>query len=225
MSATVNNHFPVKRYCRVCDSSAYKVFEDSRPFFVCKNCGLIFTECSLTPEEIKNHYQNQYGNSFDWTKEAKAVLDVVRFAVTPRKIFDFGSGAGFLTDAFGSMGFEVGSYEPMLHGDFRSENYNNGYDLVILNEVIEHVEDVMQVFDNLYSVTKPGGIVFISTMMTDTITSVSGNFQELFKNWWYKDDPTHVSFFCQRTFGSLCARYQLQMLFAGPNGVILQRLQ
>lgn len=189
---------------------------------------MIFTGCSLSPEDIKKHYQNQHANAFDWNKEAKTVLNVVSFAVKPLNIFDFGSGAGLLADAFRTMGFEVGSYEPMLHGDFRAENYNSGYDLVILNEVIEHVEDVMHIFDNICSVTKPGSVIFISTMMTDAIINGPGKFQETFSSWWYKDDPTHVSFFCQLTFESICAMEdgcQLQLLFAGPNGVILQRVQ
>jgi glycosyltransferase involved in cell wall biosynthesis len=218
--------FPIKRHCRICDKHAYMVFEDSRPFYLCNNCGLIFSDCSLSQEEIKKHYQSQYANNFDWNKEAKALLEVVRFAVTPRKIFDFGSGSGLLADAFRSMGCEVDNYEPMFHGDFRAENYNNSSDLVILNEVIEHIEDVLKTFDNVYSVTRPGGIIFIKTLTTDAIVNESNKFQELFNNWWYKDDQTHVSFFCQRTFEYICAmknNYQLQMLAIRPNGVILQR--
>lgn len=228
MCAVVTNCFPVKRCCRLCNSPAYMVFEDSRPFYVCKKCGLIFTGCYLSPEETTKHYQSQYGNIIDWNKEATAILNLVSFAVTPLNIFDFGSGSGLLAAAFRSMGFEVGNYEPMLHGDFRTENYDSSYDLVILNEVIEHVEDVMQTFDNICSVTKPGSVIFISTMMTDIIINEPGKFQETFSNWWYKDDPTHVSFFCQLVFESICAMEdgcKLQLLFAGTNGVILQRVQ
>lgn len=210
----------------MCDTPAFMIFEDSRPFYLCKNCGLIFTDCYLTLEEIKHHYQSQHTNSFDWNEKAKELLEVVSFAVTPRKIFDFGSGAGFLADAFRSMGLEVDNYEPMLHGVFRTGIYNNSYDLVILNEVIEHAEDVKKMFDNVYSLTRRGGIILISTLMTDKLINESDRFQEHFKNWWYKDDPTHISFFCQLTFEYLCEMknsYSLQMLAAGPNGIILQR--
>lgn len=221
----MNFGFPIKKHCRVCDSSSFVVFENSRPFYLCKNCGLIFADCPLSPEEIKEHYQSQYSIFFDWAGEAKAVLEVVSFVVKPRKIFDYGSGSGLFTNALRSMGFEVDNYEPMLHGDFKSKDYNSDYDLIILNEVIEHVEDVMTLFDNVCSVIKSGGIVFISTLMTDTIINESNRFQEHFNNWWYKDDKTHISFFCQLTFEYICSMYdrrQLQMLFAGANGVILQ---
>lgn len=227
ISRSIYVKFPLTRRCRVCSHTAFMVFEDSRRFYVCKNCRLMFTECTISLDEIQKHYQRQYVTIVDWHKEAQALLEIVRFAVSPNKIFDFGSGSGALTDAFRSMGFEVGSYEPMLHGDFRAERYDSDYDLVILNEVIEHVEDIMQLFDNICSVIRIGGIIFISTFMTDTIFSETNKFQGQFRDWWYKDDPTHVSFFCKRTYEYICTmktKYQLQILFAGTKGVILQRI-
>lgn len=223
----MSSRFPINRPCRICNTPAFLVFEDIRSFYACKNCRLIFTENILSLYETKKHYQGQYVTIVDWHKEAGALLEIVSFAVTPQKIFDFGSGSGALTAAFRSMGLEVGNYEPMLHGEFRAEYYADDYDLVILNEVIEHVEDVMQLIYNVSSITKPGSVIFISTRMTDEIINDHGKFQETFSNWWYKDDLTHVSFFCQRTFELICAmenRYKLQILFAGTAGVILQRV-
>lgn len=216
----------MKRHCRICDNQAYLFYEDRRPFYICKKCGLIFSDCPLSIEEIKKHYQSQYVNVFDWNKEAKAILDVVSFAVKPQKIFDFGAGSGFLSNVFRSMGMDVDSYEPMFHGAFKAEQFSKGYDLVVLNEVVEHVEDINTIFDNLYAVTRTGGIIFISTAMTDALINETGNFQELFNNWWYKDDLTHISFFCQLTFEYICSisnKDQMQMLSLGANGVILQK--
>lgn len=218
--------FPVKKTCRVCSQAAYLVFEDSRPFYLCKNCGLIFSECSLSPEEIQKHYQGQYTNSFDWRKEAESILGLVSQAVKPRKIFDFGSGSGLLADAFRAWGYDVDCYEPMLHGDFRPGTYKGKYDLIILNEVIEHVDDVITTFDKILSLLSPGGVIFVSTLMSDAIINAPEKFQERFGKWWYKDDQTHISFFCQRTFEYICEvmNCQLQVVAASNNGVILQRM-
>jgi SAM-dependent methyltransferase len=218
--------FPLKKTCRVCNNHAVIVFEDSRPFYLCDNCGLIFTDCPLSREETVQHYQSQHANVFDWHNEAKRVLEAVRFAVIPRKILDYGSGSGFLADEFRSMGYDVDNYEPMLHGDFMSENYGNNYDLVILKEVIEHVEDVVKVINRICSVTRPGGSIFIGTLMTDAIINESDKFKESFNNWWYKDDQSHISFFCQLTFEHICREIHdcdLQMVAISPNGVLLQK--
>lgn len=223
----MNIGFPIKRCCRICDNDAFMFFYVSRAFYLCKNCGFIFTDCTLTLEEIKKHYQSQYLNAFDWDKEAITLLEIVNFAVKPRKILDFGSGSGLLADELRSMGLEVDTYEPMQHGDFRSEDYNNSYDLVILNEVIEHITDVLKIIGYICPVTRPGGIIFISTCMTDAIINEPDKFHELFGSWWYKDDQTHVSFFSQLTFEYICAMkndYQLKMIAACQNGVILQIL-
>jgi glycosyltransferase involved in cell wall biosynthesis/SAM-dependent methyltransferase len=216
--------FPLKRNCRICDNNAFMVFEDTRPFYLCENCGLIFTDCYLTQDETSHHYRSQYSDSFDWNKEAQAMIEMVSFAVTPRKIFDFGSGSGGLTNALRSMGYEVNSYEPMLHGDFSSEDYERDHDLVILNQVIEHTENASKILDDIYSLTRPGGIIFMTTLTTDIMINETEMFQELFASWWYKDDQTHISFFCQRTFEYICSIKNLQMLATGPKCVILQRM-
>lgn len=213
----------IKRHCRVCGQPSYLIFEDKRPFYVCRNCGLIFTECTLSQEEIHQHYQSQYVHEFDWNAEARAILDLVNFASTPKKIFDFGSGSGRLTDTLRSMGYEVDNYEPMLHGDFASNKYRDNHDLVILNQVIEHTDDIMKIFDDITAVTKPGGIILITTVMTDAIIAKADQFQESFKDWWYKDDQTHISFFCKQTFEFICSMKQLKMLAISPKCLILQK--
>jgi len=219
--------YPIKRCCRICDDQSFTFFSDCRPYYLCKTCSFIFTDSSLSTEETKEHYQSQYVNNFDWSNFAKSLLESLSFSITPRTILDFGSGSGKLADEFRTMGFEVHNYEPMLHGVFQTENYLNSYDLVILNEVIEHIVDVLSVFDCVCSLTRPGGLLYVGTLLTDAMINEPDKFQELFSSWWYKDDQTHVSFFSQLTFEYICSIkniYRLQMLSAGANGVILQKV-
>lgn len=216
---------PQIRECRICDNSAVAFFEDSRTFYLCKNCGLIFTDCPLSPRDIEKHYQNQWSSGLDWNSFARSLLDAVSPVIRPGSVLDFGSGAGLLADAISSVGLVVDRYEPMVHGEFKAEKYGS-YDMVILNEVVEHLVDVMGVFDQVCRTVRPGGVIYIGTLMTDAMINEPSGFHELFGRWWYKDDQTHVSFFCQRTFESVCAlkcEYELQLLLAAPNGVILRK--
>lgn len=214
------------RSCRICGTYAFVFFEENRSFFLCKNCGLIFSNCLLTCEERKKHYQNQYEIAYNWDQEAIAILDLVKFAAQPNKILDFGSGSGQLASTFRGMGLDVDTYEPLVDGELNIESYCSGYDLVVVNEVIEHIDNIVEVISWLGSVTRVGGVIYIGTVMTDAIINESDKFKESFNSWWYKNDPTHISFFCQLTFEYICSiinNCRLKMVAIGSNGVLLQR--
>jgi hypothetical protein len=197
------------RPCRLCQNPSQIIFEDVRPFYACNVCGLIFSDCLLSAEEVEKHYKNQYSSGFDWKKEAQHFVewfDHFGFAVPVRtlSIFDYGSGGGFLTKALREMSFKVDCYEPILHGEFNRENYAEAYEIVILNEVVEHLEDINKTLDTVYSILADNGVVFIKTNLTDKLINNPLNFYELFKGWWYKDDPTHISFFSSLTIEYIC---------------------
>ncbi len=47
---------------------------------------------------------------------------------------------------------------------------------------------------------------------------------EKFANWHYKNDPTHVSFFSVETFTWLAREYQLNVIFADRDIVLMQKV-
>lgn len=65
-----------------------------------------------------------------------------------------------MAEVLRAIGYTVDCYEPMVDGTFE-EFASQKYDLIILNEVIEHVADITSVFDDLYPVCNTGGIMFI----------------------------------------------------------------
>lgn len=221
------------RPCRLCRHPARLVFEDTRPFYACNVCGLIFSDCFLSVEAVEKHYKDQYDPDFDWKRESGFVVEWLKKLVDPitllsLSILDYGSGGGFLTKALREMGFKVDCYEPMLHGEFVRENYSNAYDVVILNEVIEHLEDINKTLDIVYNVLADNGLVFLKTLLTDHMINDPLNFQALFKGWWYKDDPTHISFFSSLTIEYICndrGRSLVDRAFSSTdNCVVLQKI-
>lgn len=121
------------------------------------------------------------------------------------KILDYGSGGGFLARELRNSGLNVECYEPMLDGAFCKEAHIKKYDILILNEVIEHIDQLLITFSNIYDSLIDGGSVLIKTMVTDSILTDPYNFSYNFRHWWYKDDPTHVSFFSSLTFEYICS--------------------
>ncbi|MEW6184554.1 MAG: class I SAM-dependent methyltransferase [Thermodesulfobacteriota bacterium] len=199
----------MSRPCRLCGHPAIQVYEDDRPFFACNICGLIFSDCLISTEAAEKHYQDQYKNAFDWDKEALAFVAMInqcKHSPEPSSlsVLDYGSGGGFLTEALRRKGFTVDGYEPMIHGEFEEGKYSRNYDVVILNEVLEHLPDINKTFDLIYDLVAPQGIMILKTLLTDSLINDPEHFLQLFKAWWYKDDPTHISFFSSLTFEFLC---------------------
>jgi SAM-dependent methyltransferase len=221
------------RPCRLCQNPTHLVFEDVRPFYACNVCGLIFSDCFLSVEAVEKHYKNQHTNPFDWKKEAEVfVVWLKNFGgsvpLLSISILDYGSGSGLLAEALKKIGFKVDCYEPMLHGEFNPESYSEAYDVIILNEVVEHLEDINKTLDIVYNVLSDNGVVFIKTLLTDKMINDPLNFQELFKGWWYKDDPTHISFFSFLTIEYICKdqgrRLVVRAISETDNCVVLQKI-
>jgi len=117
--------------------------------------------------------------------------------LSPQHILDFGSGSGEMTHEFRTRGYNVTPLEPMTHGYLKDQNYPVKFDVVIAVEVIEHLLEPWDELREIEKVMTPNGIVVFTSLLTNPFIDRpdAGN---QFKNWWYKDDPTHVSFFSIR---------------------------
>jgi SAM-dependent methyltransferase len=220
------------RSCRICSHPAHLLFNDTRPFFGCNVCGLIFTDCFISEEAVEKHYKDQHSNSFDWMREAKGFVEWIKNMGQPvpllsLSILDYGSGSGLLAEALKNIGFQVDCYEPMLHGKFNPNVYSKSYDVIILNEVMEHLEDINQILDRIYGILALNGVIIIKTLLTDRIINDPENFKESFSRWWYKDDPTHISFFSFMTIEYLChdrgRNLVIRAISYNDNCVVLQK--
>lgn len=70
----------------------------------------------------------------------------------------------------------------------------NYFDVVTLQDVIEHVKDPCVEIAEVYRILKPGGIIFIVT------PDIDGFWAKLLKKWWYHYKPgEHILYFSQKT--------------------------
>lgn len=192
------------KLCRLCSKPSTIVFHDTRIFFACNRCGLIFTDRNLSDSDSIKHYIAQHDNGFNWIHEADYILKLIPTINDNYAILDYGSGCGLLAKELRERGFNVSCYEPMYDGLFDLSKYNYNYDVIILNEVIEHVDNILLVLNNIYYSLKSKGYIIIKTLRTDSIIISPFDFETIFKSWWYKDDLTHISFFSYLTFEYIC---------------------
>jgi hypothetical protein len=100
------------------------------------------------------------------------------------------------------------------------------YDFVTCTEAIEHFARPMNEWTLLLSLLKPesgeevngalGGVLGI-------MTKLASHDEKTFANWWYKRDPTHVSFFSRETFTWLAERDALELTIIGDDVIILRK--
>ena len=213
-----NNNKTIKMLCRICNSSSSQYYKDTRVFHKCPQCSLIFTDQTLDKVSAEKHYKGQWENS---NKEhiialADKLLTIINKYRKPSRILDFGSGSGSITDEFLSRGIDTTPYEPMAHGSLANHNYQNMFDTVIATEVIEHLPNLWDELKSIMGVLTNDGIAVFTTLMTNAFIDTP-NEQFAFRKWWYKDDLTHVSFFCNRSLAKLAELGHFKIDVYGDN--------
>ncbi|HPL96740.1 MAG TPA: class I SAM-dependent methyltransferase [Smithellaceae bacterium] len=103
---------------------------------------------------------------------------------------DYGAGTGpVIAKLLRDKGYSIELYDPFFWND--ATVLDATYDFVVCCEVIEHFHSPAKEFKRLRSLLKPGGALYCMTDLYSEDTD--------FKNWYYKNDPTHVFFYKKNT--------------------------
>jgi SAM-dependent methyltransferase len=199
----MNQSIGSDRSCRVCQFPSTLFYRDARTFFKCPNCALIFTNDLPGKVVEENHYKTQWQTTDPdfWGSQATSLIFYIgNYGILPdnHRILDFGSGSGGLAQELQHRGYRVTALELMTDGYLKDQNYPFLFDAVFAIEVIEHLPNVWGELVEIGKVLKPEGIIVFSTRLTNPFIDLSDAAGQ-FKEWWYKDDPTHISFFCNQT--------------------------
>lgn len=86
------------------------------------------------------------------------------------KVLDYGCGSGMLIGQLRRMGYtNVHGFDPYSKSYGDATVLTHQYDMVIAQDVIEHVEDPAELLDKLAALTAPGGTICIGTPNADGI--------------------------------------------------------
>lgn len=148
----------------------------------CNNCGSLHSLERRDPGIVYKNYP--YGNrSLDgFTRHAFAhyVRRLKKHGITrSHSILDYGCSEGLLVDYLREHGYmECGGYDPFSSNEHYRDptNLQRQYDVVICQDVIEHVEDPCQLMDTLSQAVNPGGILCIGTPRADGIDLQNPNY-------------------------------------------------
>lgn len=201
--------------------------EDSQPFhrdvrreyLRCQQCALVFVPPTyfLSPADEKAHYDLHENHDSDpgYRRFLSRLAEPLQQHLTPGQSgLDFGSGPGpTLSKMLSENGFPVVIYDPFYAPD--AGVWTAAYDFITASEVVEHLHDPRFELDRLWSHLRPGGVLGIMTKRVPD--------QEVFANWHYRNDPTHVVFFSQATFEWLSRYWSAVLRMVGPDVVLFRR--
>jgi 2-polyprenyl-3-methyl-5-hydroxy-6-metoxy-1,4-benzoquinol methylase len=183
--------------CSLCHSKAIwfcEFFREPIDFYKCQNCKSIFKDKTSYPdfEFEKQRYLTHNNNVEDRDYQAfvSPITDaVVEYYSNDKTGLDYGCGTGpVAAHVLKLKGYNIVLYDPFFYPD---NNYHElSYDFIICCEVMEHFHKPDQDFKQLRSLLKNDGRLFCKTSLISDHISV----QE-FKDWHYKNDPTHVFFY------------------------------
>lgn len=211
--------------CPLCFAKeiSFWLHDKMRSYFRCNQCHLIFADqqSHLCAEQELKVYQ-QHENHIDdhgyrrfLSKIATPMLD--KLAILPEQNLqglDFGCGPGpALAAIFSEAGYQMSIYDPYFAPN--KAVLEKTYDFVTCTEAIEHFYSPHIEWHLLVNLVKEGGMLGIMTKLARDL--------DAFKQWHYKNDPTHVSFFSKETFCYLAKTSKLNVEFIGDDGILFTK--
>jgi SAM-dependent methyltransferase len=144
-------------------------------------------------------------NSFLFSAALKAILKV-KDLHPQTKILDYGCGAGQFVDELNALGFtNTRGYDPFLpdnESNLEDQYLTNNlasiktkqWDIITLNHVFEHLQDSVQIIQNLKLLLTPTGKLILRFPIIDSFA-----FEKYGENWVQFDAPRHLNLFTRKS--------------------------
>lgn len=205
--------------CPLCEfpSNEYYNTKKNKTFFLCSHCKAVFAGKQHLPgkdSELKRY--NQHNNDVNDVRYQNFVYPIVSEVLTnftpSDKGLDFGAGPGpVISKLLAEKKYQIKQYDPFYYN--YPELLKNKYDYIACCEVIEHFHQPKKDFKLLKKLlAKKGNLYCMTTIYNETIN---------FKNWHYKNDPTHVFFYQTKTLQYICKQFGFAGLEIKNNLIIL----
>lgn len=200
------------KICKICSSKTDKIVDkkSTKEYDKCSVCSYIALDESFYVDEVREraHY-DKHNNTLESLGYVKMFEDLVGEFVLPyrdkiKTSLDFGCGEGeVLPIVLEREWISCDRYD--LHYFPQKIYKEKKYDLILSTEVFEHLQNPLEVFEELLShIKKDGYLLLMSAFHPD-------NDDEFFK-WWYIRDITHIGFFNLNTFSYIAKMLNIQIV-------------
>ena len=208
--------------CIVCRSKGLVLFLkiDELIYWECSFCKakLLDPKNYISYNEEKKHYL-KHNNILSDEGYRNFLLCLIRPLKDKISLNDFGLdyGCGYapaLADILKKDGFNIDIYDPFFFPD--QNIFLKKFKFITCSEVVEHLfkpyEEFMKI-DKLMDYNAWFGVM--TSFMTE---------DNLFKNWHYRRDPTHVVFYKKRTFEVIANQRNWNVSFPSKNIALFNKI-
>ena len=210
--------------CKVCRASS-QIIKDRKKnlhYYRCESCGFVsLDDCFMIDRELEKKQYDYHNNGFESEGYVQMFEDFIEEAISSylkniETALDFGSGPGpVLSELLKRRGLEVDIYD--LYFSPEKVYESKSYDLITSTEVFEHLAKPLDILEMLVEHINPNGYLAL-------MTKFPPKDNQAFLNWWYRRDPTHISFFTPKSFEIMAEKVGLKVLkIVNENIVVFQK--
>ena len=219
--------------CRLCLSRerALVFVKEGLPIVRCGGCGVVFADRSFSDEEQRGHY-TYYGRKKDdpsavsFTQNRyETLLNAFSSYYLKGRLLEVGCGRGYFLEVARAKGWQpVGTELSAEACDrVRSKGFEvilgqvsdlsltpETFDVVVLLEVVEHMEKPLQEMRELFHLLRPGGLLYVTTPNFDSLT------RRMLNGQWRIIQPQHRFYFTGSTLHGLLRKvgFERRALFS-----------
>ena len=207
--------------CIVCKNQEAVDFKNikQKRYWKCSYCEAIFLDKKfyLSSNDEYKHYLT-HNNDLNDPRYKKFLSHLTLPLIERIKLnsigLDYGCGPGpALSLMLREKGYKMFNYDPFFHPAKR--NLLKKYDFISCTETVEHFHNPFGEFTRFNELLNSNGIIGIMTNFHSK--------QNIFENWYYIKDPTHVVFYNKKTFQIIAKIFDWDCEFLGNNLVFFQK--
>lgn len=211
--------------CKLCGLNNTKEFivknkSWEKKYHKCLECSFISLESNLVMNDREQFIRyNMHNNKVDdpvYRNYFKKFINYAfEYAENKKKVLDFGSGPEpVLGSVLKSMGYEVSIYDKFFASNVKV--LEDKYEIITATEVFEHLEYPREYFKKLINILEDNGLLILMTCFhSDDLKK--------FSEWWYIQDPTHISFYDMKTFNYISDEFNLEIVADNNKNIVILR--
>jgi 2-polyprenyl-3-methyl-5-hydroxy-6-metoxy-1,4-benzoquinol methylase len=183
----------------------------------CEGCGLVYTNPRPAARSVRRSYAETADHEYMREDASRSInahmsLHTIKRHARGGRLLDVGCATGYFLNA-ARIDFEVVGVEPsswaadyarsrlhldVMAGHIESVDLPLGtFDVITMNDVIEHFSDPKVALQRAATLLRPGGILYL---VTPDIGSLSAR---LMRGRWWGLRPAHLYYFSRRTLSAL----------------------
>ena len=205
--------------CKICNNRVKEIEDKKKSFcyYRCLSCGFISLDDAQRVDKKREKKQyDQHNNSLENEGYVQMFEEFIDLCIAPyleniQTALDFGSGpTPVFSELLKRRGLEVDIYDLFYAPE--KVYKNRSYDLITSTEVFEHLSKPLEILELLTQHLNPKGYIVLMTKFPPKEDNA-------FLNWWYRRDPTHISFFTPKSFEIMSKKVGLKLLKTMNNNI------